>query len=333
MDLRASMPTRVTHMLRTILLAAVALSGAITAQAAPRPCGYTDLMPAYRKFAIRTASFSPEGRGVAFREEIAARYPDYYAPEIYGDEAKLQARAVQFFDPVKRAASFHGVPAVSEAHIEEIGSLIGREFVQQQRRFIRSFEDFQCATIVEFGVSLLRFDGHPADIGGKQHLLFGVDVIAALHDAAEMPSFFDHEIFHIYHKQLIAAQLPEGDAPAWVTMWIEGLATYVSQRMNPQLDAQQVLWFPRDMVSRMKTETPRAAELLLRDIDKTGADADRWFVASTQVEGLPERAGYYLGYLFAKSVGEHVEMRALARMPLEQVHQKELAFLADLARQ
>lgn len=318
-------------MFRAILLAAVVLSGAVTAQAASRACEYTDLMSAYRQFAIRTANFSPEDRAVAFRKEIAARYPDYYAPEIYGDEAKLQARAVQFFDPVKRAASFHGIPPVSEAHIEEIGSLVGREFLQEQRRLMRSFADFQCSTTVEFGVSLLRFDGHPVDIAGKQHLLFGVDVIAALHDAAEMPSFFDHEIFHIYHKQLIAAQLPQGDEPAWMMMWIEGLATYVSQRLNPQLDAQQVLWFPRDMVARMKTETPRAAGLLLRDIDKAGEDGDRWFLASTQVERLPERAGYYLGYLFAKSVGEHVELPALARMPLEQVHQKEVAFLADLA--
>jgi hypothetical protein len=173
-------------MLRTILLAAVALSGAVTTQGAPRPCGYTDLMPAYRKFAIRTANFSPEDRAVAFREEMVARYPDYYAPEMYGNEAKL--------------------------------------------------------------------------------------------------------------------------------------------------DAQQVLWFPRDMVARMKTETPRAAELLLRDIDKVGAPGDRWFLGNTQVESLPERAGYYLGYLFAQSVGEHVELPALARLPLEQVRQKELAFLTDLAR-
>lgn len=320
-------------MLRTIVLAAVALSGAITTQAASRPCGYTDLVPAYRKFAIRTANLSPEDRAAAFREEIVARYPDYYAPEIYGNPTKVQARAVQFFDSIKRAVSVHGIPPVSEAHIEEIGSLMGREFLQQQHRFIRSFEDFQCATTVEFGVSLFKFDGHPADIGGKQHLLFGVDVIAALHESAEMPSFFDHEIFHIYHKQLIAAQLPQGDEPAWVTMWVEGLATYVSQRMNPKLDAQQVLWFPRDMVARMKTETPRAAGLLLHDIDKAGPEGDRWFLASTQVEGLPERSGYYLGYLFAKSVGEHVDLPALARMPLEQVHPKEVAFLADLARQ
>jgi hypothetical protein len=321
------------HIFRTILLAAVALSATVTTQAASGPCRYTDLMPAYRKFAIRTANFSPQDRAAAFQKEIAARYPDYYAREVYGDETKLQARAVRFFDPVKRAAFIPGVQPLSEAHLLEIGSMIGPEFVRQQRRFIQTFADFQCAATVEFGVSLMMFDGHPVDFGGKPHLLFGVDVIAAVHDAADMPSFFDHEIFHIYHKQVIAAQLPKGDDPAWVTMWIEGLATYVSQRMNPQLDAQQVLWFPRDMVTRMKTEAPRAATLLLRDIDKTGSEADRWFLMGTQVEGLPDRAGYYLGYLFAKSLGEGVGLPSLARTSLEQVHEKERTFLADLARQ
>jgi hypothetical protein len=320
------------HIFRTILLAAVALSGTVTTQAASRPCRYTDLMPAYRKFAIRTANLSPEDRAAAFQKEIAARYPDYYAREVYGDEAKLQARAVRFFDPVKRAVLFPGMQPLSEEHLEAMGSMIGPEFVRQQRRFIETFADFRCATTVEFGVSLMTFDGHTVDFGGKPHLLFGVDVIAAVHDAADMTSFFDHEIFHIYHKQLIAAQLPKDDGPAWVTMWIEGLATYVSQRMNPQLDAQQVLWFPRDMVTRMKTETPRAATLLLRDIDKTGPEGDRWFLMGTQVEGLPDRAGYYLGYLFAKSIGEGVELPSLARTSLEQIHEKERTFLADLAR-
>lgn len=320
------------YLARTIWVVAAALSSVPNTQAAARPCGYTDLMPAYQQFALRTASLSPEDRAVAFTNEIAARYPDYYAPELYGDQSKLQARAVRFFDPVKRAAFFPGQPPVSEEQIRRMGSTIGREFLQQQRRFMHTFADFQCKTTVEFGVSLMKFDGHPVDFGGKQHLLFGVDVIAALHGPEDMPSFFDHEIFHIYHKQLLATQLPEGESPAWVTMWVEGLATYVSQRMNPQLDAQQVLWLPRDMVSRMnREETARAAGLLLQDLEKTDTEGDRWFLASAQVEGLPERAGYYLGYLFAKAVGEHTELPALARTSLEEIHEKERAFLANLA--
>jgi hypothetical protein len=298
--------------------------------AAPKPCSYTDLMPAYLAFAARTAGLPPEERATAFRKDIAARYPDYYSAKDFGDDTKLQARAVRFFDPTKRNAVFPSLPPLTDAHLASMGAVIGPQFLAAQHRFIRTFTDFQCATTVEFGISLLKFDGHPAEFGGKQHLLFGVDVIATLHDKDDMPSFFDHEIFHLYHRQIIGPQMPQDD-PAWLTLWVEGLATYVSQRMNPQLDAQHVLWFPRDIVARMQKEGPRAAKLLLQDLDATGQPADRWFLMGTQVEGLPDRAGYYLGYLFAKSVGDGVPLPTLTRKSLDQVHEQERAFLTGLA--
>jgi hypothetical protein len=185
---------------------------------------------------------------------------------------------------------------------------------------MQTFTDFSCETTVEFGVSLLRFDGHPADFGGKRHLLFGVDSIALLHVPADMPAFFDHEIFHLYHRQVIGSRAPQGDEPAWWTMWVEGLATYVSQRMHPGLAAQQVLWYPKDMVVRIQQDPARAATLLLRDIDKTGNEADRWFLANEEVEGLPARAGYYLGYLFASSEAGAGSLPQLARLEPARVH-------------
>ena len=298
--------------------------------AAPKPCGYTDLMPAYLAFATRTADLPPEQRAAAFRKDVAARSPDSYLANEFGDDTKLQARAVRFFEPTKRNAVFPGLPPLTDAHLASMGAVIGPQFLAAQRRFIRTFTDFQCATTVEFGISLLKFDGHPVEFGGKQHLLFGVDVIAALHDKDDMPAFFDHEIFHVYHRQIIGPQMPQDD-PAWLTLWVEGLATYVSQRMNPQLDAQHVLWFPRDIVARMQKEAPRAAKLLLQDLDETGTQADRWFLMGTQVEGLPDRAGYYLGYLFAKSVGDGVALPTLTRKSLGQVRAQERAFLTGLA--
>ena len=38
-------------------------------------------------------------------------------------------------------------------------------------------------------------------------------------------------------------------------------------------------------------ERARAASLMLRDVDRTGPDAERWFLLGTCVEGLPPRAG------------------------------------------
>jgi hypothetical protein len=320
--------------LRTALCALAALAGSALAfggEAAGKPCSYHDLMPAYERFAAATAGLPPQQRAAAFVSDFALRYPNYYAPEVFGDAARMQARALRYFDPAQAASIFPGVPPLTEGRLAALGSVVGPQFARQQRRFMRTFTDFACDTTVEFGVSLMRFDGHPAEFGGKHYLLFGVDIIAMLHEPADMPAFFDHEIFHLYHRQVIGLRAPQGEDPAWWTMWTEGLATYVSQRMNPGLDAQQVFWYPRDMVNRMERDRAHAARLMLRDIDKTGPDADRWFLASVAVQDLPIRAGYYLGYLFAKSEGDGQPLPQLARMAPEAIHAAAVAFLTRLA--
>ncbi len=314
-------------------LAALAAGGLnFTAEAAGKPCSYQDLMPAYEKFAAETAGLTPNQRAAAFVSDFAARYPDYYSRAVFGDAASMQARALRYFDPAQAAVVFPGVPPLTAGRVAALANIVGPQFAQEQRRFMLTFTDFRCDTTVEFGVSLMKFDGHPVEFSGKQHLLFGVDIIALVHEPADMPAFFDHEIFHLYHRQVSSLRAPGGEDPAWWTMWAEGLATYVSQRMNPRLDAQQVLWYPRDMVIRMQRDGVRAARLMLRDIDKTGPEADRWFLASVSVEGLPIRAGYYLGYLFAKSEGDGRPLTQLARMAPEQIHEEAITFLTQLAR-
>src|SRR5215469_16551845 len=62
-----------------------------------RPCNYQDLMPAYEAFAAATVNAPPEERATAFVTQFAARFPDYYSTEVYGDEAKLKARTLRFF--------------------------------------------------------------------------------------------------------------------------------------------------------------------------------------------------------------------------------------------
>lgn len=288
-------------------------------------------MPVYEQFAVATANEPPEERAAAFVTQIAARFPDYYSTRVYGDEARLRNRALRFFEPQHGGPIFPGVPPLTPQRLSALAKVVGPEFARQQRRFMQTFADFTCDTTVEFGVSLLKFDGHPVDFSGKHHLLFGVDVIALLHVPADMPAFFDHELFHLYHRQVIGSRAPQGEDPAWWSMWLEGLATYVSQRMNPELDAQQVLWYPKDMVTSMNKDLAHAALLMLQDIDKRGSDADRWFLASESVDGLPKRAGYYLGYLFAKSEGEGMALPQLARTPPDRVHADAVRFLTQLS--
>ena len=75
-------------------------------------------------------------------------------------------------------------------------------------------------------------------MNGTNALLFGVDLISRLHGStANLSVLFDHELFHVYHRQVAPSLFRKGDE-IWKRLWIEGLAEYVSWRMNPSFEGR-----------------------------------------------------------------------------------------------
>ena len=239
----------------------------------------------------------------------------------------------RLLDP-RQPESFPGFPPLTEARLHAVAATVTNGFAAAQDKFLKAFPDFRRPDSVAFGPSFRRFDGiEYKDAAGHGHMLFGIDAIAILHGPQDMPSFFAHELFHIYHRQVMGARMPDPDNVTWWEMWEEGLATYVSQRLNPGLDAQQVLWLPSDIVQRMQAPgaTARAAKLLLADFDKTGGTY--WFSGSDAAPGgLPARAGYYMGYLMLSELSKGHPLSWLAQLPPDQVKNRARAFLEAQAR-
>jgi uncharacterized protein YjaZ len=175
------------------------------------------------------------------------------------------------------------------------------------------------------------FDGNQAsEVAGKSRMRFGVEMIALLHPARELPAFFHHELFHVYQAQQVGAALPpDATQPVSWALWSEGLATYVSWQLNPTLTAPEIFWMPRDLQTQLQPKLAEAARLMLPDLD--GHEGyGRWFTVGSNPPGLPTRSGYYLGYLMAKRL-DHGDLAALARMPPEQVAREARSFLESLA--
>jgi hypothetical protein len=98
---------------------------------------------------------------------------------------------------------------------------------------------------------------------------------------------------------------------------------------DPDLTAPEIFWVPRDMEEQMQPRLAQAARLMLADLD--GHEGySRWFQGGSNPPGLPERSGYYLGYLMAKQL-DHGELAALARIPPKQVAIEARKFLESLA--
>jgi hypothetical protein len=309
------------------------LALAVASPALAQVCPYQNLMPEFSEFAAATADLAPQPRAQAFVERFAAKHADFYSESLFGSRQKLLERAERLFDP-QRAPKFPGSPPITLDDVLATGRTITADYARIEATFRKTFPDYRCDTPITFGLSLYMFDGNQsADVPGKPQMRFGVEMIAALHPARELPAFFHHELFHIYQTQQVgAAEVPpDATQPLWWALWNEGLASYVSWKLNPTLSAPEIFWNPRDLEAQLQPKLAEAARLLLVDLD--GHEAyGRWFMGGQNPPGLPARSGYYLGYLMAKQL-DRGDLAALARMPTKQVQVEARKFLESLAEE
>lgn len=315
-------------------LSAALLGLAIVASPAPAGvCHSYDLMPEFFAQADSTKALTPDQRADLFVKTIAIRHPDFYNSDFGGPE-KLRQASLRLLDPAQHE-QIPGFPPLTDAKLRAVNAVIGSAFEDAQRKFLGTFADFRCETNVAFGPSFMVFDGSGGrDSDGRWHMRFGVDVIALLHGPDDMPAFFAHELFHVYHHDVLGAAMPKDEGVVWWQMWEEGLATYVSKRLTPDLSEQQVFWFPTDLVAQMQVPGAMrdASRLMLVDFDKSMQTSQPWFQWRRAPAGLPPRAGYYVGYRMAAELGRMHSLNWLAHLSPVQVREQGKAFLLAQSR-
>ena len=323
-------------------LAALFITAALAFHSGPARaagCQYQNLMPAFLAFEQQTKALPPARRAQLFADDFAPRHPDFYGEmghiEGYNGlppKDRLTKDALRLLDPANME-TLPGFTPLTQERFEAAARATDADFSQAQMAFARTFPNLQCPASITFGPSFLHFDGHVYyDGNGRQHMMFGVDALAVEHRPADMPALYAHELFHIYHRQALGRAFLKGDRSSvlW-SMWFEGLATYVSRQMNPALSLQQALAFPSDLVDRMQAPgvEQNAARLMLADLD---ASNPAWFDTTHTITGLPPRAGYYMGYALAASLGRHYSLDQLAHLQPEQVKIEARKFFAAQAK-
>lgn len=291
-------------------------------------CRHQTLMPAFEAFLAQHQDATPEAKGQAFARDFALRFPEFYGAPLFGDPDKLAGKAARFLDPAVRP-QFGSLPPFDMTSMIERGRTIDETFTSAQASFLKEFPDFRCDTFVAYGPSLFHFDGHVYDSPqGEPRLLFGMDLITMIHTGPSVAAFFQHELFHIHHSAVLGdAQPSDNEPPVWWALWREGLATYVSQRMNPHLSLQEVLWFPADLAEKAAPRRAEIAAHLLADMENRNDRYALYFLAGDGPDGLPARSGYYMGYWLAKELGDGRPLAELARMTPAEVRKATERFL------
>lgn len=277
---------------------------ACAAQAAPQ---VHDHASAFAAFWERTRDKAIAERVALFKREVAPAFPPFYGIERYGgkrtqeEQDRLIEHALLDFAPIRDAF-------IQKANGSE------QELRRHVATITRHFPDYRPGIDVRLVHSLGEMDGGPRSLAGRDYLVFGLDVMARLHGTKDESAFYQHELFHTYHQQ----QLGDcDDGQVWSSLWKEGLATHVSQVLNPGADESQLLLdFPSGMPARTRAVLPQA----LRQLRSVWASEDdtTWgglfHLRTDDGTGLPGRRGYYLGYLVAREAGKRFSLQELAKL-------------------
>lgn len=288
-------------------------AGAALATPTAPPASYAvvDLMPRFFAF------WDSAGGATA---DSATRLALFQAI-VVRPESAFYARAGQ--PTPERVGRFLDAVPRDLAAMRALGARLHAELPHYQRAFRDSFPEFGYDGRVYFYPSLYVRDGGVMTMDGQPVLMFGVDMIARLNGPdARLAVLFHHELFHLHHGALQRAThaARKADAsptatPLWARSWSEGLATYVSARLNPDATLLDLLLQDSALVLEAPVRERELAARLLDAFGDTTSEAQaRWFQAFRTDLDQPARAGYFLGYRVAERVGAGRPLHELAAL-------------------
>jgi len=206
----------------------------------------------------------------------------------------------------------------------------GGALQQHLLTFNAAFPDFRLTVPTSVLHSLGEMDGGTRTFDGREHLIFGADVMARINPDGDAAPLFHHELFHVLHEEHFQC---EPDA-VWAGLWKEGLAVYISRVLNPQANhAELLLDYPHGLVADTDARIGAAWKELAGVLDVSGQRINsELFTTSVKDASLPIRRGYYLGYLIAKEAGRTRDLPALAALDCRQARALVEAAVNKLAK-
>jgi hypothetical protein len=183
-----------------------------------------------------------------------------------------------------------------------------------EQALVKLFPDLDRSHLrVYLMLSLFRFDGKVPD-DDPHILLLGVDGIARYHGTSfPVRVLLSHELFHLYHFQINPVPKPVNELPLYRQVWQEGLATYVSEQLNPNAPLEDILLDPR-LAREGPTLIPTFARRILPQLETADDSIAAEYLSYRRNSELPSRMGYLIGLEIAKSLAKTRSLYDLTRL-------------------
>jgi hypothetical protein len=259
-----------------------------------------------------TRSMPTTERVAIFKRDVAPKFPGFYGV------ARFNGLMTEAMRDGTIAKSIEEFGAIHDAYASKLSSF-GKDLGRNTAVFIKAFPDFRPTSPVWVVHSLGEFDGGTREFDGESLLIFGIDGMVNFHtkDVVDESAFFHHELFHVYHQP----RFGECDL-IWCSLWREGLATYVASKLDPDAnEAELLLTTPQNMAEATRAKLlPALVDLRNSLTNKDRATyADLFGFGGTPKSDLPQRRGYFLGFLVARELGQTHSLKTLANMPAAKV--------------
>lgn len=259
----------------------------------------TDLLPDVFHF-FEVAPNEKAGQAKLFADLVIKPHPEIYdRPDVF----KTDLTSLQ--DYLGQLQAY--LPTVREIHARFL-----RQRAAAEQNFLQAFPDFDGSRArIYLMLSLFRFDGKVPS-NNPRLLLLGIDGIAKFHGpAARLSVIISHELFHLYHFQVNPMPADPDELPLYRLIWQEGLATYVSQRLNPDSSLADVLLNPR-LAEEGPRFVPMVARQVLTELESTDDATAGIYLSYRRGSQVPARMGYLIGYDIAKNLAETKSLHELA---------------------
>jgi hypothetical protein len=303
-------------MARVLLFVSLACLQVVASAHAVTTCSFVDLMSAFWQ------ALGADNGAAQMRAVMIDPHPDLY------NELLITVPSGEDWE-----TTFSSEKTYDEAHRTQVRA-VERYLVANAPKYMsafqRAFPDYRCDFTFYIAPSFGNLDGSAATVGGKYLIVFAPDFIPRVHALSDLEILIDHETFHVYHHQATgvfgaAEQLPTVEE----ALWSEGLATFVSWRMNPRVSVDTALIQPGLAEAARPHLQSMIAELRQHLGEKNDATYSRFFQGGNAPEGCPSRAGYYIGFLIAQDLSKRYSLQQLARLKGDELHE---AIVAELDR-
>lgn len=299
------------------------LVGTLDAQP-EKSCRIVNLMPAFWKAMDETSGAMSLQQVRHFRSEVVQPNGDLYRSNGFGFSSDSELDTAIPMAIAHARSHSEAMQSITVQIMSRLPTLVAE--------FKRTFPDFRCNFPIYLASSLGKLDGAGRIVDGKPALVIGIDQAAEEYSSVTLPIFLTHELFHRYHQQVAGFSDDEGDrAPIWRALWAEGLATYVSMKLNPGVTLQEALILPKNLVSQARPRLPELTADILPHLDESdhGTFAE-FFEYHREQSAIPSRVGYYLGAIVAQRLNNHFTLSDLAHLRPLAVKELERRILQEL---